>query len=242
MAVEPASVSQAPQPLALLADRDVETLQMYAEYLRVAGYETDEAQDGREALAKALLRQPRIIVTETRLPGIDGFDLCKLLRRDQSTNEIPIIVVTASASPAEVSRAERSGASVVLTKPCLPERLLEEVRTCIAKSRELRARGHKECLKSEAEIARSAAVLERSRRIRARVPLSRAFNRHTTSEPPLRPPVLQCSDCDRPLVYQYSHVGGVSELHKEQWDYYECSAQCGTFQYRQRTRKLRRLT
>jgi hypothetical protein len=41
-------------------------------------------------------------------------------------------------------------------------------------------------------------------------------------------------------MYEHSHVGGVSQRHPEQWDYYRCSA-CGRFQYRQRTRKLRRV-
>jgi hypothetical protein len=43
------------------------------------------------------------------------------------------------------------------------------------------------------------------------------------------------------LQYLRSHVGGVSALNSEQWDYYECAAGCGTFQYRQRTRKLRQV-
>lgn len=44
-----------------------------------------------------------------------------------------------------------------------------------------------------------------------------------------------------PLQYERSHIGGVSHVHAEQWDDYECAA-CGTFQYRQRTRKLRRVS
>jgi hypothetical protein len=70
--------------------------------------------------------------------------------------------------------------------------------------------------------------------------LVRAHQRHETSTPPLTPPELLCPNCDRPLSYDRSHIGGVSERHQEQWDYFECGA-CGTFQYRQRTRKLRRL-
>jgi hypothetical protein len=44
------------------------------------------------------------------------------------------------------------------------------------------------------------------------------------------------------LTYERSHIGGVSERNSEQWDYYECPSGCGTFQYRQRTRKLRRVS
>src|SRR5690349_114225 len=63
-----------PAPLALLVDRDLDTRRMYAEYLRLSGCAVEEAEDGREALAKAISHHPNVIVTETRLPGINGFD------------------------------------------------------------------------------------------------------------------------------------------------------------------------
>src|SRR5436309_2352306 len=90
-----------------------------------------------------------------------------------------------------------------------------------------------------AEFLRHAAYqVEKSRHIRRRTPLSKAFNRHTTVTPALSPPTLVCPSCDTLLVYQDSHIGGVSEHHREQWDYFECPAKCGRFQFRQRTRKL----
>ncbi len=52
---------------------------------------------------------------------------------------------------------------------------------------------------------------------------------------------MTCPRCDRPLLYEKSHVGGVNARELEQWDYFECPQGCGTFQYRQRTRKLRRV-
>src|ERR1700737_4800962 len=111
-------------PLALLVDRDPDTRKMYAEFLRLSACEVEEAEDGREALAKAIARHPDVVVTETRLPGINGFDLCQLLRRDPSTTRIPIVFVTGDAFEGDVRRAERAGADAVLTKPCLPEKLL----------------------------------------------------------------------------------------------------------------------
>jgi hypothetical protein len=59
--------------------------------------------------------------------------------------------------------------------------------------------------------------------------------------PPASPPQLICPDCDRPLDYKSSQVGGVSVRNAEQWDYFICGAGCGTFQYRQRTRKVRKV-
>jgi hypothetical protein len=63
-----------------------------------------------------------------------------------------------------------------------------------------------------------------------------------TDAPPAAPPSLVCPACDKPLVYARSHVGGVNARSSEQWDYFDCPSGCGTFQYRQRTRKLRRVS
>ena len=62
-------------PLTLLVDRDADTRRMYAEFLILSSCSIEEAEDGREALAKAIARRPDIVVTETRLPGINGYDL-----------------------------------------------------------------------------------------------------------------------------------------------------------------------
>ena len=82
--------------------------------------------------------------------------------------------------------------------------------------------------------------IERSRAVTRRTMLSRSHARHHTTTPPAAPPVLMCPSCDRPLRYLHSHIGGVSIRHQEQWDYFECPGNCGTFQYRERTRKLKR--
>jgi len=237
-----ASPSNGEHCLALLVDRDPDSRQMYAAFLRHAAYEVEQAEDGREALAKAISQRPHVIITETQLPGIDGYHLCELLRADAATHSTPIIIVTGDAYPPDLLRAERSGADVVLTKPCLPERLMDEIRRCLDTSSALRKQAV--ALRSEVDerLARATQQVEKSRNIRRRTPLSKAFNRHTTVTPALPPPTLMCPTCDTPLLYQNSHIGGVSEHHREQWDYFECPANCGRFQYRQRTRKLRRLS
>ena len=224
--------------LALLIDRDADTRHMYVEFLR-RDYDVEEAEDGREALAKALTYRPDVIVTETRLAGINGFELCKLLRLDSQTCDIPIVVVTADAFEADVRRATNAGADVVLTKPCLPGDLgreLRRVRTDVRRTRDRLAAAPGQTTDRR---GRSAELVERLPATGRRTMLSRAHNRRETSEPPVAPPALVCPECDQPLHYVKSHVGGVSAKHQEQWDYFECRSGCGTFQYRQRTRRLR---
>jgi CheY-like chemotaxis protein len=226
--------------LALLVDRDTDTRRLYGEYLRLGSWSVDEAADGREALAKAIAGKPDIIVTESRLPGISGFDLCSILKRDSTTQAIPIVMVTGDAFAADLQRAHSAGADAVLVKPCLPEMLGSEIQRLLARSRELRTRGVALRSRIGEQLAKSDVLLERSRSTH-RVALSRAHQRHDTTNPPLVPPALICPTCDESLVYQRSHVGGVSARNSEQWDYFECPQGCGTFQYRARTRKLRKV-
>jgi CheY-like chemotaxis protein len=213
---------------------------MYAEALKFGRWSIEEAADGREALAKAITQHPNVIVTETRLPGINGYDLCGLLRRDAITREIPIVVVTADAFPDDVQHAHDVGADVVLVKPCLPETLATEVKRIFQMSRNIHAHGAIVHDRAVTQVARARVLVSQARETKRQV-LSRMHVRHDTTTPPLAPPVLVCPQCDQPLVYKRSHVGGVSARHPEQWDYFECASGCGSFQYRERTRKLRKV-
>lgn len=214
---------------------------MYGEFLRQSAVDFEEAADGRDALAKALARPHDVVVTETRLPGISGYELCQLLRRDVATKATPIIVVTGDAYASNVDRARRAGADVVLVKPCLPDVLLAEMHLLVPHSSELRRHSQEVRARSASRVSRAQALQARPGSPHRRA-LSRVFSRVDTTTPPAEPPSLVCPTCDQALAYQRSHIGGVSERHREQWDYYDCSNGCGAFQYRQRTRKLRKVS
>jgi CheY-like chemotaxis protein len=242
MTASPLPVEQIAHPgRALLVDRDRETRKLYAEYLTRSSWIIEEADDGREALAKAITGLPDIIVTNTHLPGINGFDLCALLRRDTATRAIPIVVVTGDTLDADVKRAHSAGADAVLVNPCLPETLLSEIRRLLEQSASLRERSRVAREKLHDEFLRSDRLIERSREMGRRTMLSRVHSRHDTTTPAVLPPALVCPDCDLPLRYLRSHIGGVNARNPEQWDYFECARGCGTFQYRERTRKLRKV-
>ena len=226
--------------LALLVDHDPDTRRMYAEYLAFGAWSVDQASDGREALAKAIAGRPDVIVTESRLPGISGFDLCSILKQDPATRSIPIVMVTADAFAADLQHGLTAGADAILVKPCLPETLAGEIQRLLTRPSELRARALRPANRA-GERAAASEVLQDQTPKNHRVALSRAHQRHDTTTPPVVPPALICPKCDQPLVYVRSHVGGVSARNAEQWDYFECPHGCGTFQYRERTRKLRRV-
>lgn len=227
--------------VALLVARDADARQMYATYLKQASFDIDEAEDGREALAKALTLHPDAIVTEARLPGISGVDLCKLLRHDLTTRSIALVLVTGDTLDSEIKRAEAAAADVVLVKPCRPETLASELHRLLIASRDLRVDSGQLRDRIRRAVDRSHDEIERSRANVKRVMLNRAHVRGDTTDPPAAPPALMCPACDQPLRYERSHIGGVSVRHAEQWDYFECPSGCGMFQYRQRTRKLRKV-
>ena len=191
---------------------------MYAEYLTKAAVSIQQSADGRDALARATAHPPDLVVTETRLPGLDGYELCALLRSDSKTRCTPIVVVTGDGYQTDIAHARAAGADTVLIKPCLPEVLLAEIHRLVSGSVDRRG-------------ANSG---------RRKPAMSRAGKRDDTQAPPAAPPVLVCPICDQFLVYQRSHVGEASGRQGEQWDYYACP-RMRRVPYRQRTQALRRV-
>jgi two-component system, chemotaxis family, chemotaxis protein CheY len=210
--------------LVLIVDSDADIRQRHRAALEGMGYDVDEAEDGRQALAIACSRRPSFIVADTRLAFIDGYELCALLRRDRETRAARIVVFLEDAHPLRIERARSAGADAHLVKPCMPDMLVAEMQRLDLLRGETRR-------SSDDERSKPAA----SRRDRS---ATRTFTRFDTTHPPVVPPSLQCPTCDGPLRYVHSHIGGVSARHAEQWDYFAC-ASCGRFQYRQRTRTLR---
>ena len=112
-------------PSILIVDADADTRMLCKVLLSDMAATIAEAEDGAEALGKAVCQQPDVILTETYLRRIDGYALCGFLRRERLTRAAAIVVVTSAAFPTDVARAEEAGADAVLVKPWLPEALIE---------------------------------------------------------------------------------------------------------------------
>jgi two-component system, cell cycle response regulator DivK len=118
-------------PLVLLVDDYADAREMYGFYLSRRGYRVEEAADGHEALTKALGLTPDIILMDLSLPGIDGWELARILKGDVRTAAIPIVALTAHALNGEQERALDAGCDAFITKPCLPQTLAAELeRVC----------------------------------------------------------------------------------------------------------------
>ncbi|HLM71166.1 MAG TPA: response regulator [Polyangiaceae bacterium] len=115
-------------PLILVVDDFEDGREMYASYLRFSGYRVDEAADGKEALEKAFNLRPDIILMDLSLPGIDGWQATRELKRDERTAKIPIVALTGHALEAHSRSAKEAGCDAFIVKPCMPMDLLNEIR------------------------------------------------------------------------------------------------------------------
>jgi two-component system cell cycle response regulator DivK len=116
----------------LLVEDDQDGRRMYAEWLTEAGFLVDQAHNGLQALERARESQPNVVVTDLKIPGIDGFELTRRLKRDPRTSHIPVLAVTGYAAFAsDPDRAQRAGCAAVLQKPCSPEDLEAAIRSVI---------------------------------------------------------------------------------------------------------------
>jgi two-component system cell cycle response regulator DivK len=131
-----------PTELIVLVDADADTRKMYTAFLRHHGFRVMPVMTGREALVVAA--RADAIVTETHLPGdLDGIELVTRLKRDKRTCDIPLVVVSSRAWDADRERAVRAGCDLFLSKPCLPQDLVQALRRlCIANVADKRVRLH----------------------------------------------------------------------------------------------------
>jgi CheY-like chemotaxis protein len=119
--------------LVLLVEDDRAGREMFATGLEGSGFRVEQAHNGLQALDKAIAVRPDIVVTDLAIPGIDGLQLCKRLRDDPRTKDIPIIGITGFATfAAEPDRATRAGCDAVFLKPCLPDTLINEINRLLA--------------------------------------------------------------------------------------------------------------
>jgi CheY-like chemotaxis protein len=112
----------------LLVDDVCDSREMYAFYLRAAGYAVHEAADGGESLALALEFRPDVIVMDLSLPSMDGWTAIAGLAGHPETARIPVVVLSAHTFPTDEQRAREAGAAAFLGKPCAPEDLARTVR------------------------------------------------------------------------------------------------------------------
>lgn len=117
------------RPLILIAERDQQVRRLEQFFLEREGMTVEFADDGQAALASARLTRPAAVVTEILLPRLDGLSLCRQLRDDPLTHDIPVIVFSVLAA---ATRAAEAGARAFLRKPLVESVLLASLREALA--------------------------------------------------------------------------------------------------------------
>ena len=115
-------------PLILVVDDYEDAREMYAEFLRFCGFRVAEARNGNEALEQAFALMPDLILMDLSLPGMDGWEATRQLKADDRTRQIPVVALTGHALAGASEGAKKAGCDSFVTKPCLPDDLVVEVR------------------------------------------------------------------------------------------------------------------
>ncbi|HVH25955.1 MAG TPA: response regulator transcription factor [Vicinamibacterales bacterium] len=118
----------------LVVEDDPDIAELVSRYLDRAGYISSRVTSGREALESVRSKVPDLIVLDVMLPQIDGLEVCRLLRANDSTSAIPIIMLTARAEEAERIVGLEVGADDYIAKPFSPNELVARVRALLRRA------------------------------------------------------------------------------------------------------------
>jgi two-component system cell cycle response regulator DivK len=129
-------MSEQSQPLILVVDDYQDAREMYAEYLQFSGFRVAEARNGNEAVEQAFALKPDLILMDLSLPGMDGWEATRRLKADDRTKQIPIVALTGHALAGASEGARKAGCDSFVTKPCLPDDLVVEVRRMLGTARQ----------------------------------------------------------------------------------------------------------
>jgi DNA-binding response OmpR family regulator len=112
----------------LLVDDEPEILEICRDYLNASGYEVVTAKDGTQGFSAARRERPDLIVLDLMLPGMDGLDLCRAIRRESN---VPIIMLTARVEETDKLIGLELGADDYMTKPFSPRELVARVKVVL---------------------------------------------------------------------------------------------------------------
>lgn len=114
-------------PMILIVEDNMETYELVRFVLRRNGYESFLAMNGRDGVNASVKQKPDLIIMDLAMPEMDGWTATKNIKSNPDTKSIPLIALTARATPNERIRALDAGCDEFLTKPIDFEELLETI-------------------------------------------------------------------------------------------------------------------
>src|ERR687896_258704 len=115
----------------LIVDDEPEIVRLVVDYMSAAGFTTASARNGNEALMRAQSEPPDLVILDLGLPGLDGLDVTRTLRR---TSDVPVIMLTARDDETDKLIGLELGADDYVTKPFSPRELVARVRAVLRRS------------------------------------------------------------------------------------------------------------
>ena len=123
-----------PQRVLLVDDSD-DLRQLWRLWLTFWNFSVDEARDGQEAVRKALVEVPDLIVMDLWMPGVDGLEALTRLRSDPRTAAVPVVAISAQNLTPNEFTVIAAGADAFLPKPSDPDVLLDQIRVAMRRLR-----------------------------------------------------------------------------------------------------------
>ncbi|QEN05034.1 response regulator [Thiospirochaeta perfilievii] len=115
----------------LIIEDEKDILELIAFNLECTGYTVYKASNGEDGIEIVKNSIPDLILLDLMMPGIDGFDVCKILKQDKKTKHIPIIMLTARGEDTDIVSGLEIGADDYVTKPFSPKILIARIRTVL---------------------------------------------------------------------------------------------------------------
>ena len=115
----------------LIVDDLQSELNLMATYLTKAGYKIILASNGKEAISKTLEKKPDAIITDWMMPEMGGLHICRKLKKNPETADIPIIACTVKNRDVDRLWAKKQGVKAYITKPCTQEQLVSALQEAI---------------------------------------------------------------------------------------------------------------
>lgn len=119
----------------LIVEDTPSEMELMVHYLRDSGWAVICATSAQEALEKAIHHRPNVIVTDVVMPGMSGFELCRSLKKQPETADVPIVICTSKNQDIDRLWGMKQGADAYLTKPYTQDQLVQAVKSVMKVSR-----------------------------------------------------------------------------------------------------------
>ena len=115
----------------LVVEDTASEMQLIKSYLVAGGYNVITANTGKEGLRKTLSEKPNLVITDVVMPEMSGLELCRSLKKNPNTKDLPIIACTSKNQEIDKMWGKRQGVDVYVTKPYTEEEILDAIKSVI---------------------------------------------------------------------------------------------------------------